>query len=49
MGLEVNNEDVGGYKRNHKDELSTEELKQLQKQLKKTIVEEEKGRMFLIL
>ena len=40
MGLEVNNEDVGELLEDHKDELSTEELEQLQKQLQKAIVEE---------
>lgn len=40
MGLEVNNEDVEELLEDHKDELSTEELEQLQKQLQKAIVEE---------
>jgi len=40
IGLEVNNEDVEEILEDHKDELSTEELEQLQKQLQKTIVEE---------
>lgn len=35
MGLEVKNEDVGELLENHKDELSMEELEQLQKQLQK--------------
>jgi hypothetical protein len=34
-GLEVNNEDVEELLEDHKDELSTEELEQLQKRLKK--------------
>jgi len=54
MGLEVNSEDVEELLEDHKDELSTEELEQLQKQLQKVIVEEmsseeEEGRMFLLL
>ena len=40
MGLEVNNEDVEELLEDHRDELSTEELAQLQKQLQKAIVEE---------
>ena len=47
MGLEVNNEDVEELLEDHKDELSMEELEQLQKQLQKAIVEEmssEEGR-----
>jgi len=47
MGLEVNNKDVEELLEDHKDELSTEELQQLQKQLQKAIVEEmssEEGR-----
>ena len=40
MGLEVNNEDVEELLEDHKDELSMEELEQLQKQLQKAIVEE---------
>jgi len=49
IGLEVNNEDVEELLEDHKDELSTEELEQLQKQLQKVIEEEmsseeEKGR-----
>jgi len=38
--LEVNNEDVEELLEDHKDELSTEELEQLQKQLQNAIVEE---------
>jgi hypothetical protein len=40
MGLEINNEDVEELLEGHKNELSTEELKQLQEQQQKTIVEE---------
>jgi len=40
MGLEVNNEDVEELLEDHKDELSMEELEQLQKQLQKAIVKE---------
>ena len=40
MGLEVNNEDVEELLEDDKDELSTEELEQLQKQLQKAMVEE---------
>jgi len=40
IGLEVNNEDVEELLEDHKGELSTEELEQLQKQLQKAIVEE---------
>ena len=40
MGLEVNSEDVEELLEDHKDELSMEELEQLQKQLQKAIVEE---------
>ena len=40
MGLEVNNEDVEELLEDHKDELSTEELEQLQKQLQKVTVQE---------
>jgi len=40
MGLEVNNEDVEELLEDHKDELSTEELERLQKQLQKATVEE---------
>ena len=47
IGLEVNNEDVEELLEDHKDELSMEELEQLQKQLQKATVEEmssEEGR-----
>ncbi|KDR13622.1 hypothetical protein L798_12458 [Zootermopsis nevadensis] len=49
MDLEVNIEDVEELLEDHKDELSTEELEQLQKQLQRAIVkemssEEEEGR-----
>jgi hypothetical protein len=49
MGLEVNIEGVKELLEDHKDELSTEELEHLQKQLQKTILkemssEEEEGR-----
>jgi len=40
MGSEVNNEDEEELLEDHKDELSTEKLEQLQKQLQKAIVEE---------
>lgn len=40
MGLEVNNEDVEELVEDHKNELSTEELEQLQEQQQKAIVEE---------
>ena len=40
MGLEVNNEDTAELLEDHKDELRTEELEQLQKQLQKAIVEQ---------
>jgi len=40
MGLEVNNADVEELLEEHTEELSTEELEQLQKQLQKAIVEE---------
>jgi len=38
--LEINNEYVKELLEDHKDELSTEELEQLQKQLQKATVEE---------
>jgi len=40
MGFEVNNEDAEELLEDHKDELTTEELEQIQKQLQKAIVEE---------
>ena len=55
MGLEVNNEDVAELLQDHKDELRTEELEQLQKQLQKALWRKclqrkrKEGRMFLLL
>ena len=55
MGLEVNNEDVEELLEDHKDELSMEELEQLQKQLQKALWRKclqrkrKEGRMFLLL
>jgi len=55
MGLEVENEDVEELLEDHKDELSTEDLEQLQKQLqmrlwRKCLQRKRKeGRMFLLL
>lgn len=40
MGLEVNNEDAEELLEEHNDELSMEEVEQIQKQLKKTFVKE---------
>ena len=55
IGLEVNNEGAEELLEDHKDELSAEELEQLQKQLQKAIVKEmfqrkrREGRIFLLL
>ena len=55
MGLEVNNEDVEALLEDQKDELSTEELEELQKQPQKATVgkclqrKRKEGRMSLLI